>query len=513
MGTVAASPSWAQTPPEGETSQVSFDPIPYPDMSGLEQAVKEQLNEAYGDLQGWLRQDQPPAGAVATSYARLGQLLHAYELYQAAEASYRNAARLAPENVYLQYYLGQIYQKSGRFEKAVEAYRRSLELEPGNLAARVHLGEVLKTQNRDDEAVAELRKALELDPENPAAKALLGEIALAQGEHQKAVDLLESVLAAVPGADRLHYPLGLAYRGLGERDKALEHLDRAGTVGVTVADPLIEGLQDLATGERVHLLRGRQAFGAGHYGEAASEFRKALEADPMSARVRVNLGSSLGQMGDVVGALEQYEAAIALDPANETAHFNAGVLEAGRDNLEKAAGHFRSALDSRYDDAESHHRLGLVLSRLGKSEEALDHLREASSLAPRNGSARLDEAVLLVDLERYAQAVERLEDAYRLIPDSGAIMYALARMLAGCPDKSLRDGARALGLAQRVFEARPTPEHATTVAQALAELGRCTEAAEWQAKALDAADGEVSAEWISRQRQVLARYEAGPPCG
>ncbi len=481
-------------------------------MSGLEEAVQDQLTEAHGDLQGWLKAEAPPKAELAAAFGRLGMLLHAYELYEAAEACYTNVLRLGNGDLRWLYLLAHIYQQSGRFEKATEAYGAILEVDPANVAARVHLGEVYHSRNLLDEASAELRRALEIAPDEPAARALLGEIALARGEHEEAVELLSGVLEQVPAADRLHYPLAMAYRGLGELDEAREHLGQSGTVGVKVADPLIDALENLATGERVHLLRGRRAFAAGRYGEAASEFRQALAADPRSSRVRVNLGSALGQMGDVVGAIEQYEAALGLDPANFTAHFNLGVLEAQQDDLESAVEHFRAAIELKFDDGEAHYRLARALRRLGRAEEAIESFREAYSLDPLNENVHLDWAVHLVELGRFEEALEVLEEAHRIMPQSGGVTHAMARILAGAPDRSLRDGERALDLATRVHQARPTPGHAATVAMALAELGRCSEAAEWLSGAIDDAEEQGLAEWVSAQRGVLERYQGGPPC-
>lgn len=491
--------------------------IPYPDMAGLEDAVRDQVNAAHANLTAWLRQGEPPAAELAAAYGRLGNLLHVYQLYEAAAACYANAATLAPGGLHWVYYLGHVFQKSGRFAEAAAAYRGVLETPstlaaPQALATRVHLAEVLLAQDKSPEAEAELRQALEIDPDNPAAQALLGEIALARGDHRLAIELLSAALARVPAANRLHYPLGIAYRELGETDKAREHLVESGTVGVTVEDPLVEELERLATGERVYLLRGRRAFAAGRYGEAASEFRTALQADPRSARVRVNLGSALGQLGDVVGAVEQYELALALDPANFAAHFNLGVLSAQQGHDEKAVGHFQAAIALKYDDGEVHRQLGLALRRLGRHEDALPHLYEAATLAPAHENGWLDHAVLLVDLGRFKEARDVLEQAHRLLPQAGGVAHALARLLAGSPDRGLRDGARALDLARRVYEARATPAHAATVAMALAELGRCDEAAEWQEGAVRAAAGEGQEELAARLRLTLARYAAGVPC-
>jgi predicted Zn-dependent protease len=135
---------------------------------------------------------------------------------------------------------------------------------------------------------------------------------------------------------------------------------------------------------------------------------------------------------------------------------------------------------ARPDDAEARRLLAQSLRESGRLPEALEQYGKALALAPADELARLGEAETLVRSKRYAEARRRLEDDLRQMPTSGLLSHALARLLAACPDRSVRDGARALELAQTVFVAQPSSEHASTMAMALAELGRCEEAAQWR---------------------------------
>src|SRR4029079_8474962 len=140
-----------------------------------------------------------------------------------------------------------------------------------------------------DEARESFNAALKLDKNNAAAHYGLGQVALSQRSYSDAVDHFEKTLAQVPGANRVHYSLAMAYRGLGDAEKAKAHLAQQGTVGVRVADPLVAGLRDLITGERVYLARGKVAFEARRYADAVSEFHKAVVAKPDSVTARINL--------------------------------------------------------------------------------------------------------------------------------------------------------------------------------------------------------------------------------
>jgi len=76
----------------------------------------------------------------------------------------------------------------------------------------------------------------------------------------------------------------------------------------------------------------------------------------------------------------------------------------------------------------------------------------------------------------------------------------------------VRDGGRALELALAVWNAQPAAAHAETVALALADSGRCDEAAVWQRKAIEAARGQGLEGRLDDLGQALARYERGTPC-
>jgi tetratricopeptide (TPR) repeat protein len=468
-------------------------PASAPDLSGLEPTVAAQIAE--------MRTLGTPGD--------LGQVYLAYGFNDAAADRFNAAAALEPGDPRWPYLLGAAHQAAGRLDDAAAAFTHALEKAPNAAAGWVHLGEIRLLQGRLDDAEAALRKALAVPATSAAAHSLLGQAALARRDFKAVVEHLEAALAAVPEANRLHYPLALAYRGLNNRARAEEHLARAGQVGLKPPDPLLDGVANLRLGERVALMRGRVAAQAGRYADAAQEFRKALAARPESVEARVNLGSVLASAGDRAGAVEQLLDALRLDPSNVTAHFNLGSLLPAAE----ARPHLEAAVAARPEDAEARRLLAQALRDGGHLPEALEQYGEAVTLAPGDEAACLGEAETLVRLGRYAEARKRLEDDLARMPTSGLLSHALARLLAACPERPVRDGARALPLAQAVWQAQPTADHGRTVALALAELGRCREAADWQHAALEQAhrQGETG-ERLGGLERELAIYERGAPC-
>ena len=485
-------------------------PVRYPDLAPLEKAVAEQIGGLESDLRSLLAEPKPDLGLLASIYSELGQVYHVYDLAAPAEDCYRNAERLIPGDFRWPHLLAALLQKEGKLDEALAAWDRALEMEPDDVPALIHRGEILILQGKPDEAVPFLKKALELDPKSTAAKAQLGQAALARRDFPEAVKHLEAALAESPEANRLHHPLAMAYRGLDDRAKAEEHLAKAGAVGVRPTDPLVDGLQERRTGERVHLIRGRVAYRAGRPAEALAEFKKAVEAKPESVEGRINLGSALVLTGDKDGAIAQYREALRLDAESATAHFNLALLLADQGELQEATSHMAAVVAKRPEDAEARVTLARFLRDGGRAEEALAEYAKAVELAPGDETARLGQAETLVRLGKYKEARKSLEESLALLPASGRLSHGLARLLAACPDPSVRDGARALDLAKTVWSALPASGHAETVALALAELGRCEEAAEWQREAIAAARKEGVDP--GRLAQALVGYEKGAPC-
>ena len=485
-----------------------LEAVPKPDLTGLESSVVEQLQEVNILIQGIRPQNGPEA--AGKTFGEIAQVYHAYGFLDSAAACYRNATRLANREFHWFHLLGALEQQAGDLDAAAVAFVESLRRQPRYVATLVRLAEVELGRGELENARSLLERALELDGTAVAAQAALGELALVEGQYAEVVERLESVLAASPGANRFHYPLATAYRALGQVDKAREHLAQRGEVGVRPPDPLVDELQNLKQGERVYLLRGRKAFAAGRHAEAAVAFAEAVASRPESTRALVNLASALAQSGAPKAAAAALRRSLEIEPSNYTALFNLGQLLA-RDSPAEAVGLLRRAVALEPDDAEVRSALAALLRRGGLFSEALLHANSAVQLDPASEEARLAEVGVLAEMGKYKEALARLDAAQELMPTSGRVAFALARFLATAPDRSLRDGDRALGFALQVHQASASLEHAETVALALAQKGECEEAAKWQREVVKAAR-EVGSGRLGSLEADLARYEAGGEC-
>ena len=453
-----------------------------PDLTNLEQSVREQIATAQAALAS------STETARSDAYGRLGEIYHVYSLTSAARDCYLNANRLAPKDFRWIYLLAKLDQQEGRFDDAISRYRAARTLRPDYIAVPVNLGNIFLELNRLDDATESFKAALQLDQNNPAAHYGLGQVAISKRSYVEAVDHFEKTLAQVPEANRVHYSLAMAYRGLGNAEQVKAHLAQQGTVGVRVSDPLVDGLQDSIAGERLHLSRGKIAFEAQRYEEAANEFRKAVDANRDSAAARVNLGAALTQLGDLDGAVEQFEAALRIEPAKANAHYDLAVILARQNKHDEALAHLRSALKSEPNDLSARFLLAQELNREERLDEALNEYSRVVAADPNNEAALLEQVRLQYRKGQVKQALDGLEKAHAQYPQRGRTVVMLAYLLAASPQLELRDGGRAFDLAQRVYNTTAAVQHGALVVLALAELGRCSEASDWQRRLLAAAE-------------------------
>ena len=492
--------------------RIGLESVPLPLLGSVEESVAEQIRSAQESATGLFAQPEISDPDLSNAYGMLGRLYHAYEFTDSTEACYLNASRLEPRDYRWLHLLGQLNQKAGNLEKSAAFYESARKISPDYVATAANLGSIYLQLNRLGEAQREFEAALALDPSSAAAHHGLGEVALAEQRYSDAIDYFQAALKRVPQANRIHYSVAMAYRAMGDFEKARVHLKQRGTVGVRAQDPLMEEVLELLQGERVHLLQGRLAFNAGQFAEAARAFAKAVQAEPESIRARTNLGSALGEIGDTVGAIEQLQAVLVRDPRNRTAHFNLGTILGRQGDHSRAIDHFVAVLESNSEDIEANRELSKSLSQVGRDDEAVTYLSKAVSLAPGDEASLILLAGLLVGRNRYRETLDLLEEAHRRFPQRVRTANALARLLAGSPDADLRDGQRSLRLAMQAYTATKLLDHGETVAMALAQLGRCREAADWQRRILGVAERAKEVRLVARLRQELTRYERRNPC-
>lgn len=501
-------------PPEG----LGLQPVLTPEFSAMGEAVRQRIREAYAALTGAVGDRDATPEKLANAYGEVGHLLLAVGELETAEAYYLNAQKLAPGDRRYPYLLGHLYLRRGPLDKAVTSFERSRQLRPDDMPTLVRLGEAYLALGRPEAAAPLFDKAITLDPASAAAWFGAGQAALARNDDRGAVKALEGALARDEGATASHYPLAMAYRRLGNVEQARAHLAQRGDIEPRPEDPLLLDVEGRIESALTLDFRGGEALTAGNWATAADYFKRALALSPDSPSLRHRFGTALFRMGDVRGAEEQFERVIRTTPAFREAHYNLAMIKAASGRMEPAIVQLSTALDREPGYSRARVALARLLAVTGRPADALAQYTTALKIEPLRADAALGYAMTLALLERYAEARDRLTDGIRTFPGERGFSRALARLLAAAPDDRVRNGRRALTLAEGLLEQRQQGLEdnlavGETYAMALAELGQYATAAAVQldvrATAQQAGESDVV---VRRLTDNLNRYERGLPC-
>jgi tetratricopeptide (TPR) repeat protein len=186
-----------------------------------------------------------------------------------AEAAYRQALRIKPNNRDAHYGLANALQRQQKYDEAVPEYQEALRLDPHHPDTHQNLGITWFTLGRLEDAQAEFEEALRLHPRDADAEAMLATVAQQRGNSDAANSWYESALRDADSQDK----------------KAMTHTRFAEAL-------LAQGRVD----------------------RAATQFRAALELNPLDVETVVATADALWAAGREAEAIDALQKGIARIP-------------------------------------------------------------------------------------------------------------------------------------------------------------------------------------------------------
>ena len=161
----------------------------------------------------------------ADAHDLYGRLCSALGRHDEAIALQRRAQELDP----LSHRLDAVSSllRAGRYHEAVIGARNAVELDPGHDRGRATLGWAYFLSGRRDDGLAELERAVALSPNSTLWLGQLGEAYGMAGRTDRAREVLRQLEARARTAYVSPYHLAYVHTGLGEYDRAVALLERA----------------------------------------------------------------------------------------------------------------------------------------------------------------------------------------------------------------------------------------------------------------------------------------------
>jgi tetratricopeptide (TPR) repeat protein len=344
-------------------------------------------------------------------------------------------------------------------------WRTTLAKNPDAWLAHNNLGNSLLQAGRIDEAVSHFQRAVEINPNSPEA----------------------------------HNNLGNRLRQMGRTSESLAQLEKA----VEIDPKYAEGHNNL----------GNTLLAMGRAQDAIAHFNRALEIDPVYAEAHNNLGNALLTTGRTQDAVAHFDRALQINPTYAAAHYNLGnaFLQSGK--LNDAVAHFEKALEIDPNDIRAHNNLGAVYLQLGKVDQAIAHLDRAIAIDPNNGQAHNNAGNAFLRTGKIDDAISHYNKALEVDPRNINAANNLAWLLATSPDARIRNGVKAVELAERADEltGHDNAIIIATLAAAYAEAGRFPDAVKAAQRALPLATVAENAALAEAVRAQIKLYESKSP--
>jgi Tfp pilus assembly protein PilF len=177
-------------------------------LAGLDPALRSRVLARWAQALGW----------VADRYRDRGSS-------DSAEAVYRMALRVAPDDPDLRAGLAYAYLSGGDPESALREYRSALQRKPDDALLLVNAGIALLRLGRTEEATSAYREALAVDPSEPLARFNLANAHLRAGDLDSAIAEYRKTIQLDASLAPAHFNLARAYLASRRYEPALRALE------------------------------------------------------------------------------------------------------------------------------------------------------------------------------------------------------------------------------------------------------------------------------------------------
>lgn len=349
-----------------------------------------------GDFAGALQAAEAALGAEpcavealhlkAMALGRLGRIVD-------ARTAFEEAARKHPEKAAVLSNYGNALRQAGAISAAAEAYRNAIEADPRLANAWYNLGLAHYDLGALDEAAAAFNAALAIDPAIPGAWTALGVLKARREMYDDALACFDRALAVRPDHASALVHRGRTLANLGRVEEALRVLGPVASDRRASAEAVCQNANALRL--------------AGRLQEAASEYRRALRAEPFKLDAHRDLARLIWETGDRAGFLEHIDTALSsrLDPGllelkGDLAH-RAGQIDAA-----EAAG--RKILEVVQGDARGLALVARARHASGDPAGSVYYARMAHEAEPENYAHRHQYAEALLGAGSYTEARDLL---------------------------------------------------------------------------------------------------------
>lgn len=264
-----------------------------------------------------------------------------------------------------------------RIDEAIDAYKQAIRLAPDQIFAWNNLGSLCAKINRNDEAMIAFRKAVECNPKDPIAWNGLGVLHFKIGYVDDAIAAYRKAIQSMPTFAQPWNGLGDVYASIGRTDEAMKAYQKAIDLNKQYITPWIQ----------LGVLFTKQE----RYREALRAYQRALVLDNKNSSLWNEIGMIHVKSEAFDEAVEAFSKAIELDRGYGWAYSNLAFAYMQQGQYKKTVSLLLRSIELLKDDkdkAVSWNRLANVYRYLNDYDNAIAAYQMADSLEPAGAASK-----------------------------------------------------------------------------------------------------------------------------
>ena len=247
----------------------------------------------------------------------------------------------------------------GQNEKAIDSYKQAIRLAPDQIFAWNNLGNLCLQIDRNNEAMIAFQKTLESNPSDPIAWNGMGNVYTRSGYVDDAIAAFKKSIELAPSLSHPWNGLGEVYANNGRLNEAIDAYQEAIALDGRSIKPWL-GLAKLYEHQE-------------RYRDASKAYQQALMIDPKNAVVWNDLGCIYVMAKSYQDAIDALTKAIEIDRGFGWAYSNLGWAHASNENNKDSVALYLKSLDLLSDEQQR----SITWNRLANSYRVLGDYQNA----------------------------------------------------------------------------------------------------------------------------------------
>ena len=357
-------------------------------------------------------------------YDLLGDAYSQSKDYAKAEDAYRKAVESDPDDPGHRHGLAQALMAQDKYAEALEQFKKLCQLEPGSWENYLRAAQLYRHLDQLDQAESNLVHAKQLAPGN--LEILYNEALLYddEGRFDDAEKVLSDTIAGIkstPGGNVnalgiLYEQLGHAYRDQGNFQAAQDAFQELGKLSPE-------------SHKRAQMLIIDTYRDSRDIDRAIAEAKKALDEDPKSQDLTVQLALLYGEKSDTAEATRLLQGLLKGTPADQEIYIDIAQVESRGKKFSEAEQTALKAEQMANETAEKQtawFMLGAIYERQKKFEQAEQEFRKVLDVNPNNAAVLNYFGYMLADRGvRVDEATSMIQRALKQEPTNGAYLDSL----------------------------------------------------------------------------------------